>query len=187
MTDQQTYDAAAGEIRQFVEQMEQLASEKADIPLVITYKNWRGEISERRLSPIRMGFFSTRWHPEPQWMLTAMDLDKGEVRDFALADFGAAPDLQAALRQERIARLSAEARGEPMERTIAAHDILTAERGEAWRAGAEAMRKAGANSIEELVEATWELGGLRDRREGLRDAIDAIRDLPVPDQPKEGA
>ena len=35
-------------------------------------------------------FGSTQWHPEPQWLLQAWDVDKDAERDFALAGFHAA-------------------------------------------------------------------------------------------------
>lgn len=65
-------------------------------------------------------------------------------------------------------------------------DRLEADRGAAWRAGAEAMRAASISATDDLIEATREDDGLRERREGLRDAADAIRALPLPGQPKEG-
>lgn len=57
-------------------------------PLTFSYRNWRGEISTRRVIPIRPWFGVTKWHPEPQWFLHANDLDKGETRDFAMRDIG---------------------------------------------------------------------------------------------------
>lgn len=61
-------------------------------PLRITYRNWRGEVSERNIVPQSVWFGATEWHPEPQWLLSALDTDKGAARDFALADFGANND-----------------------------------------------------------------------------------------------
>ncbi|WP_279483440.1 hypothetical protein [Aureimonas sp. SK2] len=52
-------------------------------PLTFTYTNWRGETAERRVIPGAFRFASTEWHPEPQWLLVAFDLDKCERRDFA--------------------------------------------------------------------------------------------------------
>jgi hypothetical protein len=57
-------------------------------PVQMTYTNWRGETAERAIIPARVWFGSTDWHPEPQWFLKAMDTEKGEMRDFALKDFG---------------------------------------------------------------------------------------------------
>lgn len=51
-----------------------------------SYRNWRGEIAERRVRPIRMEFGATEWHPEPQWLMIAWDLDKNAERAFAMAD-----------------------------------------------------------------------------------------------------
>ncbi|MBD9390170.1 hypothetical protein IB237_23495 [Agrobacterium sp. AGB01] len=56
-------------------------------PLELPYKNWRGEISTRKIQPIRIEFGSTEWHPEPQWLLVATDVEKNAERSFALKDF----------------------------------------------------------------------------------------------------
>lgn len=63
----------------------------ADAPLVFTYRNWRGEVSTRRVQPIAVRFGSTEWHPEAQWLLQAIDIDKGEEREFAMKDIAASP------------------------------------------------------------------------------------------------
>lgn len=60
-----------------------------------TYTNWRGETSERTIQPKYVWFGSTEWHPEPQWLLTAFDLEKNAHRDFALKDFGHPPPVAA--------------------------------------------------------------------------------------------
>ena len=60
-------------------------------PVTLTYTNWRGETAERTITPKRIWFGSTDWHPEPQWLLTAFDAEKQADRDFALKDFGQAP------------------------------------------------------------------------------------------------
>jgi hypothetical protein len=36
--------------------------------------------------PIRLWFGSTEWHPAEQWFIRALDIEKGEERDFALLD-----------------------------------------------------------------------------------------------------
>ena len=64
----------------------------ADNAVSLTYTNYRREVSVRTITPRRVWFGSTEWHPEPQWLLTAFDHDKGAERDFALKDFGAVPD-----------------------------------------------------------------------------------------------
>ena len=80
-------------------------------PVTLTYTNWRGETAERTIIPARVWFGSTDWHPEPQWLLEAVDVEKGAMRDFALKDFGrpesvagAAP-MQAQIEAARIAAL----------------------------------------------------------------------------------
>ncbi len=55
--------------------------------VVAAYKNWKGVVSERRFMPFEIFFGTTEWHPEPQWLLRALDMDKQEVRFFALKDF----------------------------------------------------------------------------------------------------
>lgn len=57
-------------------------------PVTLTYTNWRRETAQRTIVPQRVWFGSTDWHPEPQWLLTALDTEKGADRDFALKDFG---------------------------------------------------------------------------------------------------
>lgn len=57
-------------------------------PVTLTYTNYRGETSERTIVPKRIWFGATEWHPEPQWLLTDFDFEKGADRDFALKDFG---------------------------------------------------------------------------------------------------
>ncbi len=57
--------------------------------VVAEYTNWRGVRRTRYLRPLRvpLEFISTQYHPEPQWIMQAIDVELGEVRDFALAGF----------------------------------------------------------------------------------------------------
>lgn len=57
-------------------------------PVTLIYTNYRGEESERTITPQRVWYGSTEWHPEPQWLMTAFDHEKQANRDFALKDFG---------------------------------------------------------------------------------------------------
>lgn len=50
------------------------------------YRNYRGVERDRRVIPQRIEFGANQWHPEPQWLLVAWDLDKGAERSFAMAD-----------------------------------------------------------------------------------------------------
>ena len=62
-------------------------------PVTLTYTNWRGETAQRTLTPKRIWWGATDWHPEPQWLLTAFDAEKQAERDFALKGFGAADEI----------------------------------------------------------------------------------------------
>lgn len=54
--------------------------------LTMEYKNWRGEVAIRTIVPVEIWFGKTDWHPEQQWFIKATDVDKSEIRDFALRD-----------------------------------------------------------------------------------------------------
>lgn len=56
------------------------------IPVVVSYLNWRGVVSERNITPMHIYFGSTPYHPEPQFLLEAFDNDKKAPRIFALKD-----------------------------------------------------------------------------------------------------
>jgi hypothetical protein len=51
------------------------------------YTNWRGQTRERWLIPVYLWWGATEWHPEPQWLLHALDCAEGKVKDFALSGF----------------------------------------------------------------------------------------------------
>jgi predicted DNA-binding transcriptional regulator YafY len=57
---------------------------KTDV--TFTYKNYRGEASVRLVRPIMVAFGSTGFHPEPQWLLHAWDINKEAERTFAMKD-----------------------------------------------------------------------------------------------------
>ncbi len=52
----------------------------------IFYTNYKGETAYRNIVPEKIWFGSTEWHPEPQWLLDALDLEKNALRNFALKD-----------------------------------------------------------------------------------------------------
>lgn len=54
--------------------------------VAIRYTNYRGETAVRRIVPIAIWFGSTQWHPSPQWLLEAFDLDRDAERAFAVKD-----------------------------------------------------------------------------------------------------
>ncbi|HRI10496.1 MAG TPA: hypothetical protein PKW35_21900 [Nannocystaceae bacterium] len=55
-------------------------------PVRVVYTNYRGETATRTILPERIWFGTTSWHPRPQWLLDAVDLEKGALRSFAIAD-----------------------------------------------------------------------------------------------------
>ncbi len=52
----------------------------------IDYTNWRGERAKRNIVPMRMVWENNEWHPDTQWLLEALDIEKREMRTFALAN-----------------------------------------------------------------------------------------------------
>lgn len=50
------------------------------------YRNHRGEYAARTAYPLRVAFGSTVWHPKPQWLLHAYDVERKAVRSFAMDD-----------------------------------------------------------------------------------------------------
>jgi predicted DNA-binding transcriptional regulator YafY len=50
------------------------------------YANYKGETRVRRVRPIEIAFTYSTFHPEPQWILKGLDLDKNMVRSFAMKD-----------------------------------------------------------------------------------------------------
>ena len=54
--------------------------------IVFNYTNWRGETSIRRVHPQNIWFGESEWHSGAQWFLRGLDLEKNQLRDFALTD-----------------------------------------------------------------------------------------------------
>lgn len=54
--------------------------------VTVLYRNYRGEIRERRIRPIDIKFDSNEWHPTPQWLMDVIDLETGRERTFAMKD-----------------------------------------------------------------------------------------------------
>lgn len=60
--------------------------EHAEKVVRILYTNYRNETATRTVLPERIWYGSTPWHPQPQWLLDALDVERGERRSFAVAD-----------------------------------------------------------------------------------------------------
>jgi hypothetical protein len=54
--------------------------------VIIDYTNWRGERALRRIIPLSIAFENNEYHPETQWLMEAVDVDKGKIRTFAMRD-----------------------------------------------------------------------------------------------------
>lgn len=54
--------------------------------VIIDYTNWRGQRAPRRIVPLGIVYGTTKWHPEPQWLLNAWDVVKKTERTFAMKD-----------------------------------------------------------------------------------------------------
>ena len=54
--------------------------------VTILYTNWKGDTNYRNIIPMSVEFKATQWHPEEQWILNAMDVDKNAQRAFAIKD-----------------------------------------------------------------------------------------------------
>lgn len=52
----------------------------------IVYTNWKGETAERTIVPIELWYGATDYHPEEQWLLRALDIEKNDERNFAIKD-----------------------------------------------------------------------------------------------------
>lgn len=58
---------------------------KPERVISFTYTNHRGEKRRRRVEPFAI-FFGTEppWHPQPGWLMKALDVESGELRTFAV-------------------------------------------------------------------------------------------------------
>jgi hypothetical protein len=56
------------------------------VPLKLTYKNWRGEVSAREIIPISVRYGNNDYHKEDQWLLLCTDAKTGKPREFAMKD-----------------------------------------------------------------------------------------------------
>lgn len=63
------------------------AAENDFSALTFVYRNWRGDIAERKVINPQMIWKASDYHgAKPQWFLHAWDVIKGEERDFAVSD-----------------------------------------------------------------------------------------------------
>jgi hypothetical protein len=54
--------------------------------VTFVYRNYAGKISKRTAKVLRFYWAANEYHPEPQFLMAALDLDKQEPRGFAVKD-----------------------------------------------------------------------------------------------------
>lgn len=57
-----------------------------DEEIWIDYTNYRGERAIRLIRPLTIRFEASEYHKELQWLMRAIDIDKGATRDFTIKD-----------------------------------------------------------------------------------------------------
>lgn len=63
-----------------------MTAEDAMKIITIDYTNYRGERGTRRVLPYEQYFGTTPFHPDPQWLMRALDVEKNAERTFAMKD-----------------------------------------------------------------------------------------------------
>lgn len=53
--------------------------------VIIDYLNWKGERRLRKITPIRIFYGKTPYHPQEGWMMDAWDEEKQAMRTFSMA------------------------------------------------------------------------------------------------------
>jgi predicted DNA-binding transcriptional regulator YafY len=54
--------------------------------VTFVYRNWRGEIGDRRVTPINIVFESNQYHDSAQWFLRGFCHSRHAIRNFAIED-----------------------------------------------------------------------------------------------------
>lgn len=73
-----------------------------DQTVAFEYTNHRKERATRHVVPKYLWWGTTKWHPNEGWLLHALDMDKGEHRDFAWGSIHGHEAHEAILRTTRI-------------------------------------------------------------------------------------
>lgn len=55
-----------------------------DRTVIIDYTNYAGERRERAIQPLSIYYGTSEWHKEAQWLLVAIDMERGVSRTFAV-------------------------------------------------------------------------------------------------------
>lgn len=54
--------------------------------LAFNYVNYRGQTGRRKVRPLSIRWGTSDWYKTPQWLLSCWDLDKDDMREFAIAN-----------------------------------------------------------------------------------------------------
>lgn len=87
--------ARASVLRAFDAQAARIAELEAEhantpaeaLPLIVRYRNWKGETRERRIFPVGVRWAANQWHPERKWLLDAVDAETGKTKTFSFDGF----------------------------------------------------------------------------------------------------
>lgn len=52
----------------------------------IEYTNWKGTTRKRSIIPLELEYGKTKFHPEEQWLVKAVDCEDRQIKFFALKD-----------------------------------------------------------------------------------------------------
>lgn len=52
----------------------------------VTYTNWKGNTRKRNIIPVHVVYGKTKFHPEEQWLVEAVDCENKQIKHFALKD-----------------------------------------------------------------------------------------------------
>lgn len=53
--------------------------------IAFRYTNWEGKVADRRVQVAGFAWGSSKWHPNPGWLMLAVDVDRGVTRLFEMA------------------------------------------------------------------------------------------------------
>ncbi|MDP3881461.1 MAG: hypothetical protein Q8Q31_01130 [Nanoarchaeota archaeon] len=64
-----------------------LGSKKAeDMAMEVVYRNYKGEVKDRKIIPLKIYYGHNEYHTGDQWLLKVWDLDKRDYREYAFRD-----------------------------------------------------------------------------------------------------
>lgn len=140
--------------------------------------NWRGEYAIRRVTPTRISWGATKYHPKMQWLLEGFDHDKNAPRDFALADcdFTAShDDKEPEISGHAPALDDKPAQVEMPEEALCSEILSELNRARSKFPGRNVSFAALIEEVGELATAVFEESADRVRKEAVQVAVMAMR------------